>query len=55
MYFACKLSFSKLFVEVIVIIIGVIALIPLGIFVAFLVLAFGYTAYRTKDWKKNVL
>ncbi|MBY9002292.1 MAG: hypothetical protein KGD64_15335 [Candidatus Heimdallarchaeota archaeon] len=32
-----------------------LALIPLGVFVAFLMLAFGYTAYRTHDWKKNVL
>ena len=31
------------------------ALIPLGIFVGMLLLAFGYTAFQTRDWKKNVL
>ena len=30
-------------------------LIPIAIFVGFLVLAFGYTAYQTRDWKKNVM
>ena len=32
-----------------------VALIPLGIFVGFILLAFGYTAYRTRTWKKNAL
>lgn len=36
-------------------VLSALALIPLGVFVGFLVLAFGYTAFRTKDWKKNVL